>query len=125
MLKDLALVRVTEWYDLGLQLNVDDAELEAIEKDNPGDTKACKRKMFKAWLKTTNPTYEELIDALVVIGEHREADRLSKQYGKWDWGSHCCGNVLDNCNMNANCMCADLTYSVDTCRYYLARKWLI
>ena len=33
-MKDLILIKVTEWHELGLQLGVDDAELEEIEKNN-------------------------------------------------------------------------------------------
>ena len=33
-MKDLILIKVTEWYELGLQLGVEDAELEEIEKNN-------------------------------------------------------------------------------------------
>ena len=48
-MKDLILIKVTEWYELGLQLGVDDAELEEIEKNNRGDLRACRRNMFRAW----------------------------------------------------------------------------
>ena len=33
-MKELVLIKVTEWYELGLQLGVEDTELEVIEKDN-------------------------------------------------------------------------------------------
>ena len=48
-MKDLVLIKVTEWYELGLQLGVDDAELEEIEKNNRGDLRSCRRKMFRVW----------------------------------------------------------------------------
>ena len=50
-LKDLVLVRAVEWYDLGLQLGVENAELKVIQKNNPGDLRACRREMFEAWLR--------------------------------------------------------------------------
>ena len=54
-MKDLILIKVTEWYELGLQLGVDDAE---IEKNNRGDLRACRRSMFRAWLRITpSPFY--------------------------------------------------------------------
>ena len=46
-MKDLILIKVTEWYELGLQLGVDDAELEEIENNNRGDLRACRRNMFR------------------------------------------------------------------------------
>ena len=72
-----------QWYDLGLQLGVDDEELKTIQQNYLRDSKACKRKMFKAWLKITpSPSYQQLVEALVALGETSEADRLCKKYGK-------------------------------------------
>ena len=82
-MKDLVLIKVTEWYELGLQLGVEDAELEAIEKNNRGDLKACRRNMFRAWLRITpSPSYQQLVEALMAVGEGKEADLLSKKYSK-------------------------------------------
>ena len=82
-MKDLVLIKVTEWYELGLQLGVKDAELEGIEKDNQRDLKSCRRNMFRAWLRITpNPSYQQLAEALMAVGEEREADLLCKKYSK-------------------------------------------
>ena len=82
-MKDLVLIKVTEWYELGLQLGVEDAELEVIEKDNRGDLKACRRNMFRAWLRITpSPSYQQLVVALMAVGEAKEADLLHKKYSK-------------------------------------------
>ena len=82
-LKDLVLVRTTKWYNLALQLGIEDTELDVIEENNPKDIDACKRKMFKTWLRITpNPSYQQLVEALQTVGEITEADRLCKKYGK-------------------------------------------
>ena len=82
-LKDLVLVRTTNWYNLGLQLGIDDTELDVIEENNPKDIDACKRKMFRAWLRITpSPSYQQLVEALEAVGENSEADHLRKKYGK-------------------------------------------
>ena len=82
-MKDLVLIKVTNWHDLGLQLGVDDAELEEIGKNNQGDLKTCRRNMFRAWLKiTSSPSYKQLIEALTVMGEAKEADLLRKKCSK-------------------------------------------
>ena len=82
-LKDLVLVRAVEWYDLGLQLGVENAELKVIQKNNPGDLRACRREMFEAWLRITpNPSYQQLVEALLKVGEIDEADCLCKKYGR-------------------------------------------
>ena len=81
-LKDLVLVQVIRWYDLGLQLGVEDTELEVIKRNNPGDLETCRREMFRAWLRITpSPSYQQLVEALVTVREVREADRLCKKYG--------------------------------------------
>ena len=72
-----------QWYDLGLQLGVDDEELKVIQKNNPGDLRACQREMFSAWLRTgSSPSYQQLVKALRAVGENREANRLCREYGK-------------------------------------------
>ena len=77
------LVRAVEWYNLGLQLGVENAELKVIQKNNPGDLRACQREMFEAWLRITpNPSYQQLVEALLEVGEITEADRLCKKYSK-------------------------------------------
>ena len=82
-LKDLVLVQTTKWYNLGLQLGIKDTELDVIEENNPKDIDACKRKMFKAWLRITpSPSYQQLVEALQTVGEISEADHLYNKYGK-------------------------------------------
>ena len=82
-LKDLVLVQVIRWYELGLQLGVKDTELEVIKRNNPGDLEACRRDMFRAWLRITpSPSYQQLVEALVTVREVREADLLNNKYGK-------------------------------------------
>ena len=82
-LKDLVLVQTIEWYDLGLQLGIDDTELDVIEKNNRGDLKACRRNMFRAWLRITpTPSYQQLVEALMAVGEGKEADLVCKKYSK-------------------------------------------
>ena len=83
ILKDLLKVQAGDWYTLGLNLDVSEAELDCIEKDNRGDVKTCRRLMFKDWLKHTNATYQQLVEVLEAIGEETEAARLCKKYGKF------------------------------------------
>jgi len=82
-LKDLVTIKVIEWYDLGLQLDIDDHELDIIQKDHHGDVRACRREMFRTWLKSfPTATYQQLVQALLAIGENREASLICKRYGK-------------------------------------------
>ena len=82
-LKDLELVQVNKWYDLGQQLELKDTELEVIKRKNQGNLKACQREMFRVWLRMTpSPSYQQLVEALVTVGEVGEAEYLCKKYGK-------------------------------------------
>ena len=65
---------------MGLQLGVDDAELEVIEKNNRGDLRACQRNVFSTWLRITrSPSYQQLVEALMAVGEAKEAGLLCKK----------------------------------------------
>ena len=82
-LKDLVLIQTTEWYDLGLQLGIEDVELEEIQNNNPKSIRTCRREMFRAWLRiTSSPSYQQLVEALLAVGEITEADHLCDKYGK-------------------------------------------
>ena len=81
-LKDLVLVQVTEWYDLGLQLGLEDKDLDVIQRNNPENLKACRREMFKTWLRiSSSPSYQQLVEALKAVGDVKEADKLCKKHG--------------------------------------------
>ena len=81
-MKDLVLIKTVKWYNLGLQLGIEDTELDMIEQNNPKDIDACKRSMFKAWIRITpSPSYQQLVEALQTVGETSEAHRLCKKYG--------------------------------------------
>jgi len=84
-LKELVKVKVTNWYNLGLQLDIDDDELQAIGCNNPQDQDGCKRGMFRKWLKKSpQASYTQLIRALVDIGDVNEADILCKKHSELD-----------------------------------------
>ena len=103
-LKDLVLVQTREWYDLGLQLGVEDTELDVIQSNYPLNIRACRREMFKAWLRITpTPTYQQLVEALVAVEEVREADTLSKKYGKCT--AAVCLLLLNRDNLFLVCYC--------------------
>lgn len=76
----------TKWKDLGeilLHPDIVDTQcLEIIEKDNPGNVKACCNSMFKKWLDTdTNASWKKLIKALQQpsIQLHYRAEQIRKK----------------------------------------------
>ena len=81
-MKDLVFIKTVKWYNLGLQLGIEDTELDMIEQNNLKEIDACKRRMFQAWLRITpSPSYQQLVEALQTVGETSEADCLCKKYG--------------------------------------------
>ena len=59
---------VTEWFTLGLYLNVPPAQLEVINADYRFQTKQARREMLTLWLKTGKATWSCLICALSKMG---------------------------------------------------------
>ena len=56
-----------KWFELGLQLGVEESNLKVIEQDHAKEgVEVCLRKMISLWLKTINPrpSWEGLVAAL-------------------------------------------------------------
>lgn len=55
-----------KWYDIGLELKIDAASLDAIEKENSHNVQDCLREVLKKWLRRFQPmpTWGALIEAL-------------------------------------------------------------
>ena len=74
-----------KWYDLGLELEVEEATLEVIKSNNNNETESCFRDMLLAWLKMIDPhpSWEGLIAALKqpYIGHEELADKVRKDQG--------------------------------------------
>ena len=55
----------TKWFQLGLQLNIGEHDLNVIRVNNPRDVDTCILEMFKTWLSTTpSASYTDLREAL-------------------------------------------------------------
>ena len=74
----------TEWYDLGLELNLSESTLQTIKKDNPTDVKACFREMLSKWLKMVDPlpSWEGLLEALKkpCVGHKNLAMKIAREH---------------------------------------------
>ncbi len=82
-LKDLMRLKVTDWYNVGLQLDLDDNALDAIEMSH-SDFGTQKRKMFTLWLHSDcSPSYQTLARALFLANENRVATDICTKYGKY------------------------------------------
>ena len=79
-LKDLDLIKLVNWQGVGLQLGIEDYELQTIRLNyqQHGDRK---REMFRVWLRIcANPNYYDLIKALEAVGERKVAQQIRENY---------------------------------------------
>ena len=75
------LKRVTNWALLGINLGVPVYELTKITKDYKGSDQQ-RLQMLNLWLqRTPTASWEEVVHALELMGEHREAERIQRKYG--------------------------------------------
>ncbi len=85
-LKDLMneLYEVTEWFQLGLQLNVPPHVLTQIKKDHVHDGALGKVYMLKEWLNSvaSEAPWADIVAALVRIRMQGLAQRLAEKYGE-------------------------------------------
>ena len=71
-----------KWYSLGIELDIDDKELDILEEKYSDPHKRL-IKMFVVWLeKGENPTYGNLIEALMNIDQRDVAESIYTGLGK-------------------------------------------
>ena len=68
-----------KWYNIGVHLGVRVGALDAIEKQY-SDPTDCLRRTLTTWLKSSTPTWSNIVDALNVVGEVRLATDLQHKY---------------------------------------------
>ena len=71
------------WYDLGLQLELEEGTLENIKLDNPESAQHCLREMLSTWLKNERrPLWQTLCAALRsrTVGAEKLASDLEAKY---------------------------------------------
>ena len=84
VLKQLILLKILEWFNIGLLLDLEEHDLKAIKRSCGDDFKACCREMFSLWLQTeTNPSYQRLIKVLYDAEELEAAKQLQRWFGKY------------------------------------------
>lgn len=87
---DLVYVRrslrtLLKWKHLGLYLELKNAQLLTIEKEQRGDVDYCIMEMLVCWLcSTPSASWSTLKAALMNIGQHQLADTISAD-GKLKW----------------------------------------
>jgi hypothetical protein len=72
-----------EWYSLGIELEIDDKELDILGEKYSADPHKRLIKMFGVWLeKGEKPTYRKLVEALVEIDKKDIAQAICTKLGK-------------------------------------------
>ena len=104
-------VRTTKWYNLGIQLGLENNDLEEIAKQNGRNVDDCRRAMFGLWLRTSSkPTRNQLLYALrkksvAEISIANEYERSFQTHGMYIYNvssseivkvGHCCLSCLGN-----------------------------
>ena len=96
----------TQWFDIGLQLGLEESELNTIEYNNPRDLKACVRNMFSQWLRSTKePSYQVVLEALIAAGDESAAQELCHKFGKfytWNFTATCVLNYTITTHVHPN-----------------------
>ena len=78
-----AVKDVTNWKDLGLQLDLEESTLALIASQYGVSANDCRREMLSTWLKfDPKASWEKLACALTAIGENVVAANVRSQYAK-------------------------------------------
>ena len=82
LLRELSTKVSNDWEDIGIQLDIKEGILKQIKSDNPGNSKACLREMFRTWLCQVNPppSWSAVADAIEIVGREDIAVQLKKKY---------------------------------------------
>ena len=83
-LLDQELQEVTDWFSLGLYLDIPLAELYCIKYDTIlRSTQQFRTEMFSVWMrKHPEPSWPRVVKALMEIGREKLAHKIALKYGK-------------------------------------------
>ena len=83
-LLDLELQEVSDWFGLGLHLDIPPPELYNIKHNiTLRSTQEFRIEMFSVWMrKLPEPTWPRVVKALMEIGRERLAHKIALKYGK-------------------------------------------
>ena len=76
------LKEVTEWFSLGIHLDIPPYELKTIKEDHRGNSKLCKEEMVITWIRLGAASWSTLVGALCEIGRQGLAKKLARKFGE-------------------------------------------
>lgn len=75
------LVRVTDWYNLGIALDIPTHKLDTIRINHHDNVGHCKFSLYDLWLRTDlDASWSKLAKALSEAGEEKCADWIREKY---------------------------------------------
>ncbi len=81
-LKYLVCLPRVDWFNVGLQLDLEDDELTTIQKNHPHDDEQARREMYKLWLlRQPKASCQQLVDAMCRAGANAVADKICRKFG--------------------------------------------
>lgn len=82
-LRELVRLPSFDWYHVGLELELEDDELETISKDNQQDEVKARREFYRLWLRRcADASYQKLVDALYRARHESVAHHVCTKFGK-------------------------------------------
>ena len=76
-----AINQVSDWFSLGIFLNVGYSTLETIKRDYPSDHNHCRQKMLISWISSGNATWSILVKTLRDdMNEPGLAERIEEEH---------------------------------------------
>ena len=75
------LQEVTDWFNFGLHLGVDENTLGSVKNDHQR-THDCRRDMLGKWMREQEATWSKVVHALVKIKMYRLAVQIASKYSK-------------------------------------------
>ena len=83
-LLDLELQEVSEWFRLGVYLDIPPLKLSDIKHDPTlRSTPEFRKEMFSVWMRMLpEPTWSRVVKALIGIGRETLAHKIALKYGK-------------------------------------------
>ena len=74
--------KAASWEDIGIELDIEDGDLQSIKSNNPGDSSSCLRDMLRKWLARVSPapSWKAIVEAVEQLGYEQLGGRLRFKY---------------------------------------------
>ena len=100
----LELHEVSDWFGLGLHLDIPPAELHSIKHNTTlHSTQEFRMEMFSVWMrKQPEPSWPRVVKALMEVGRESLAQKIALKYGKTSFAESTVHSDVFLVNMHKN-----------------------